>query len=260
LMRPRYSSILSRTGDALLGPHPHSPSVRENGTTDALMHAVARPPRRLFGPKATARCSCLCAMLFSMSNPAIQHPPIRAPLGDVTTERLELRRFRSGDLDDLAAVFEKPEVWRFPYGRGFTRDETADFLDTQLEEWSTCGFGCWLAIERESARVIGYVGLSVPTFLPEILPAVEVGWRFDPGVWGRGYATEGARAALAEAFDTLGLDQVCSVPQADNPASSRVCERLGMRLEREVDIPATARRGVLTGLLYGMSRSEWSAT
>jgi RimJ/RimL family protein N-acetyltransferase len=107
--------------------------------------------------------------------------------------------------------------------------------------------------------VVGYVGLSVPIFLPEVLPAVEVGWRFDPGVWGRGYATEGARAALAEAFTTLGLDEVCSVPQSDNPASSRVCERLGMRFEREVVIPATSRRGVLTGLLYEMSRSEWSA-
>jgi RimJ/RimL family protein N-acetyltransferase len=107
--------------------------------------------------------------------------------------------------------------------------------------------------------VIGYVGLSVPVFLPEILPAVEVGWRFDPGVWGRGYASEGARAALAEAFTTLGLEEVCSVPQSDNPASSRVCERLGMRFEREVVIPATSRRGALTGLLYEMSRSEWSA-
>jgi hypothetical protein len=50
-----------------------------------------------------------------MSDLAAHHPQIRAPLGDVTTVRLELRRFRSGDLDDLAAVFEKPEVWRFPY-------------------------------------------------------------------------------------------------------------------------------------------------
>ena len=194
-----------------------------------------------------------------MPDSAIRHPRIRGPLGDVTTDRLELRRFRSGDLDDLAAVFEKPEVWRFPYGRGFTREETAEFLQTQLEEWSACGFGCWLAIERVSDRVVGYVGLSVPAFLPEILPAVEVGWRFDPGVWGRGYASEGARAALAEAFTTLGLDEVCSVPQSDNPASRRVCERLGMRFDREVVIPANSRRGALTGLLYEMSRSEWRA-
>ncbi len=68
-----------------------------------------------------------------------------------------------------------PDVWRFPYGRGFSREETAEFLNTQLNEWRSCGFGCWLATERESHRIIGYVEISVPTFLPEILPAVEVG-------------------------------------------------------------------------------------
>ena len=95
---------------------------------------------------------------------------------------------------------------------------------------------------------LGYLGLSVPTFLPEILPAVEVGWRLRPDAWGQGLATEGAGAALDEAFTTLGLDEVCSVPQADNPASIRVAERLGMRLDRQVEIPANERRGAARGL------------
>lgn len=192
-----------------------------------------------------------------MASAGSRHPPIAAPLGDVVTERLELRRFRPEDLDGLAAVFAKPEVWRFPYGRALTRDETAGFLRTQLGEWDSCGFGCWIAVERESRRILGYVGVSVPGFLPEILPAVEVGWRFDPAAWGRGYASEGARAALGQAFTTLGLEEVCSVPQADNPASRRVCERIGMRLERAVVIPANERRGELEGLLYKLTRAEW---
>jgi len=186
-------------------------------------------------------------------------PPIAAPLPDVQSERLDLRRFRADDLDELAAVFAKREVWQHPYGRAFTREESADFLRRQIEEWETCGFGCWLAIQREPRRVVGYVGLSVPVFLPEILPAVEVGWRFDPDVWGLGYASEGARAALREAFATLRLAEVTSVPQADNPRSSRVCERLGMRFSRKVVIPANERRGELEGLLYVMSREEWAA-
>ena len=188
------------------------------------------------------------------------HPPIAAPLPDVRTERLELRRFAAADLDALAAVFAKREVWEHPYGRAFTREETAEFLRNQMAEWDTCGFGCWLAVERESSRVIGYVGLSVPRFLPEILPAVEVGWRFDPAVWGRGFATEGARAALREAFATMRLDEVVSVPQADNPRSGEVAERIGMRFSRRVVIPANERRGELVGLLYAMSRQEWTGT
>jgi RimJ/RimL family protein N-acetyltransferase len=184
-------------------------------------------------------------------------PPIARPLSDVTTDRLDLRRFVESDLDEIAPVFAKPEVWRFPYGRGFDRAETAEFLATQQRHWETCGFGLWIVRERGSERVVGFVGLSVPTFLPEVLPAVEVGWRFDPEYWGRGYASEGARAALDAAFDELELDAVCSIPQAENPASYRVCERLGLRLEREVTIPANERRGPLAALLYGIERDAW---
>ena len=189
--------------------------------------------------------------------PPSLHPSIASPLGDVTTERLDLRRFRASDLDALAEVFAIAEVWHFPFGRGFTRDETADFLNRQIDSWTTRGFGTWLAIERATRRVIGFVGLSVPAFLPEILPAVEVGWRLHPDVWGRGYAAEGARAAMREAFTTMGLDDICSLPQATNPASLRVCERIGMRREREVIIPPTDRRGAVAAILYRMTAAEW---
>ncbi|MBI2169126.1 MAG: GNAT family N-acetyltransferase [Actinobacteria bacterium] len=189
----------------------------------------------------------------------LQHPPIDAPLPDVQTKRLTLRRFAAEDLGALEALFAKPEVWQFPYGRGLTREETGTFLDAQLREWDGCGFGCWLAIEHATDRVVGYAGLSVPTFLPEVLPAVEVGWRFDPNVWGRGYASESAAAALDQAFTTLGLDEVCSIPEAQNERSSRVAERLGMRLARLVTIPANERRGALDARLYTISRTTWLA-
>lgn len=191
----------------------------------------------------------------SPDNPSC--PPIASPLGDVTTERLELRRFRSSDLDGLAPVFAKREFWEFPYGRAWNRDETKAFLDRQMAAWDDNGFGLWLATERDSGRVVGYVGLSVPTFLPSILPAVEVGWRFDPEVWGRGYATEAATAALDEGFTTLGLEEICSIPQVDNPASIRVAERLGMRLVREEVIAANDQRGEVTGAIFLIGRDEW---
>jgi RimJ/RimL family protein N-acetyltransferase len=186
-----------------------------------------------------------------------QHPPLDQPLGDVTTERLDLRRFRDEDLDELAAVFATVEVWRYPFGRGLTRDETAGFLDRQIASWDRCGFGLWAVVERSSGRLTGFVGLSIPAFLPEILPAIEVGWRLHPDVWGQGYASEAARAALDESFSTLGLDVVCSVPQSDNAASVRVCERLGLRLARRVDIPATEARGALRGDLFEVTAEEW---
>jgi RimJ/RimL family protein N-acetyltransferase len=185
------------------------------------------------------------------------HPPIAAPLGEVTTGRLHLRRFEPADLDELVGVFAHREVWEFPYGRGMTRDETRAFLDAQIEHWEQCGFGCWSARERTGGLLVGYVGLSVPTFLPEILPAVEVGWRFAPTAWGQGYATEGATAALDEAFTTLGLQSVCSLPQADNPRSARVAERLGMKLIGPVTVAADATRGEVVAMHYEIASRDW---
>jgi RimJ/RimL family protein N-acetyltransferase len=185
------------------------------------------------------------------------YPPIARPLPEVMTERLELRRFRPDDLDGLAQVFAHPEVWQYPHGRAFTRDETATFLRNQVDQYEARGFGVWNAVERASGRIVGYVGVSVPTFLPEILPAVEVGWRFEPSVWGRGYASEGAIAALDESFTTLGLEEVCSLPQSDNLASVRVAERLGMRLERMVMIPANERFGAVEAACFVITRAEW---
>ncbi|MDQ1476894.1 MAG: hypothetical protein QOE62_2123 [Actinomycetota bacterium] len=184
-------------------------------------------------------------------------PPIAAPLGNVTTERLSLRRFERDDLNELASVFEHREVWQYPYGRAMTRAETEDFLDGQIDHWNLHGFGCWTAREKTNGTLIGYLGLSVPTFLPEILPAVEVGWRLTPAAWGKGFATEGARAALREAFMTMRLDQVCSLPQSENPRSGRVAARLGMTLIREVTVPADARRDEVVAQHYEIRRDGW---
>ncbi|MGZ4795512.1 MAG: GNAT family N-acetyltransferase [Acidimicrobiia bacterium] len=185
-------------------------------------------------------------------------PPLRQALPDVRTDRLDLRRFRLEDTDRLVPVFAKPEVWRFPFGRGFDREETAAFVAAQIAQYDAWGVACWIAIERTSGAAVGYVGLSVPTFHPEILPALEVGWRFDPDVWGRGYATEGATAALDAAFGPLALDRVCSLPQIDNHASVAVARRIGMHHERTVPLPATDRRGPVEVAEFWITATEWA--
>jgi RimJ/RimL family protein N-acetyltransferase len=192
-------------------------------------------------------------------NSAELHPPVRGPLGDVETERLRLSRLRTSDLDELSRVFAKPEVWEFPLGRGLTRGETERFLEKQIELWSTSGFGLWLATDQATDRAIGFVGLSVPRFMPAILPAVEVGWRLDPASWGRGFATEGARAALDQAFGTLGLEAVCSLPQTANPRSMRVAARLGMKRGRPADLPGTEARGPVKVTPFWLTADEWHA-
>jgi RimJ/RimL family protein N-acetyltransferase len=148
---------------------------------------------------------------------------------EVETERLVLRLWRPDDLDRLAQIFAKEPVWRYPFQRGWTREETEDFLNRKIDEWQRRGFSQWAVELKADARLIGFLGLAPPEFLPEVMPTVEVGWRLDPEWWGRGLATEGGRAALRYGFDTLGLDEVVSIYEPGNVASGRVMERLGMK-------------------------------
>jgi RimJ/RimL family protein N-acetyltransferase len=170
----------------------------------------------------------------------------------VETERLLLRPWRSTDLEPLTAIFAKPGVWQYPYGRGFTPEETHAFLDRKLHAWSTRGWSHWAAVLKPD-RLIGFIGLEPPTFLPEVMPTVEIGWRIDPDCWGQGLASEGGAAGLRFAFETLGLDEVVSIYEPANVASGRVMEHLGMQHDRDTVHPA---QGVALRV-YRLTGAQW---
>lgn len=169
------------------------------------------------------------------------------------TERLVLRRWTPGDIDRLAAVFAEPAVWRYPFGRGLTRDESQHVLDRLIDHWDTYGFGMWAVEVKDEPELIGYVGLAVPNWLPEVLPAVEVGWRLHPAYWGRGLATEGGRASLRHGFEEMGLDRIIAILQPENAASARVVEKLGMRHHGNVK---DRQRGTHLAV-YEMTPTDW---
>ena len=146
----------------------------------------------------------------------------------VETDRLVLRPWVKHDLDPLAAIFAEPEFWRYPFGRGFTREETEQFLERQFDHWATHGFGSWAAELKDGRRLIGYIGLAIPTWLPQVMPAVEVGWRLHPDHWGRGLATEGGRASVRYGFEELALERIIAIVMPDNVASRRVMAKIGM--------------------------------
>ncbi len=107
--------------------------------------------------------------------------------------------------------------------------------------WEERGLGLFAAELRSSGRLVGFVGLAVPAYLPEILPAVEIGWRLARDVWGEGLATEGAREVLRFGFGELALDRIVGVHQVGNDASGRIMQKLGMRLERDTVDPTHGR-------------------
>ncbi|KUN80129.1 GNAT family N-acetyltransferase [Streptomyces griseoruber] len=167
------------------------------------------------------------------------------------TERLWLRQWRDTDLDALAEIDADPEVMRYiGDGSPGTRERTAAALARVRSGWDERGYGLFAAEETETGELVGWVGLAVPAFLPEIMPAVEIGWRLRRRSWGRGYATEGAREVLAFAFGEVGLDHVVSICHVDNHASARVMAKLGMTLDRTTHVPTHGRP------VHVMSRSR----
>ena len=92
-----------------------------------------------------------------------------------------------------------------------------------------------------------------------MLPAVEVSWRLSPGSWGQGHTTWAGTVALRQAFTTLGLDRVISLPQVDNTASCRVAERLGMVSTGTMTAPATEWRGPVEVVVYEVTAEGWRA-
>jgi RimJ/RimL family protein N-acetyltransferase len=156
---------------------------------------------------------------------------MRVP-AEIETDRLRLRQFRDDDLDAYATLCADPVVMEWLHGT-MTREESATQLAAFRDHWSEHGFGLWCVTAPPDDTCLGFIGLAIPRFLPEILPAVEVGWRLALGAWGRGYATEGAQAAVDIAFGALALDHLISITRLENPRSWHVMEKLGMTLERK---------------------------
>lgn len=158
------------------------------------------------------------------------------------TSRLVLRRWGGKDIVPMAEINADPEVMRW-IGGGTTRTEeqTTRAIEHLEEEWNTLGYGLFAVEVKESGELAGFVGLSVPTFLPEVMPAVEIGWRLGRSFWGKGIATEAAREALRFGFEDCGLAEILSICQVGNDASERIMQKLGMHLERETIDPTCGR-------------------
>ncbi len=161
---------------------------------------------------------------------------------NIQTERLILRQWATSDLTPYANMCSNPEVMRW-IGNGSvrTRSECEKTIQYFQGGWRDIGLDLFAVELKRDGRFIGFCGLSVPTFLPEILPAVEIGWRLDKAYWGRGFGTEAAEASLSFGLDTLGLDEIVSIHQVGNDASARIMWKIGMHFDRETLDPSCER-------------------
>lgn len=183
----------------------------------------------------------------------INYPPI------IRTERLVLRPWNSADLEPFAALNADPGVMEY-FPSVLSRKESdalAARICTKLEEQ---GWGLWAVSVPDVANFIGFIGLARPTFDAHFTPAVEVGWRLASDYWGKGYATEGAKAALAFGFDTLNLEEIVSFTAVQNERSRRVMEKIGMdhATQDDFDHPKLVEGHPLKRhVLYRINQQEW---
>lgn len=151
-----------------------------------------------------------------------------APLPVRRTERLLLRPWQEADREPFAAMNADLEVMAH-MPAPLTRAESDALIDRWRLHTARRGFGEFAVQARESGELIGAIGLTVPSWDADFMPAVEIGWRIARKFWSQGLATEAARDVLSWAFGTLQLPQVVSFTVPANERSWRVMERLGMR-------------------------------
>ena len=166
------------------------------------------------------------------------------------TERLVLRDWRESDRDAWAALNADPAVREF-FPTVLTREQSDEAFERISGSLAERGWGLW-AVALDD-RFLGFTGLAQPDFRPER----EIGWRFAVSAWGKGYATEAARAVLDFAFTELQLPEVVSFTAAGNVRSRAVMERLGMVRDpaEDFDHPAVAQGHPLRRhVLYRIAR------
>jgi len=165
------------------------------------------------------------------------------------TPRLRLRMFRQADFEAYADMLADPQVVRYLFqGQPLARPEAWRHMAMLLGHWRLLGFGPLAVEERISGEFVGRIG----PFCPAGWPGLELTWTIRRQSWGQGYATEGARVALAYVFQQMVRDKVISLIRPENAASVRVAEKIGQRLQDRIDFGGET-------LVYGIRREEWPA-
>lgn len=177
----------------------------------------------------------------------------------IKSSRLILRQWQDSDLAPFAALNADPRVREFFPGL-MSRQESDQSVKIMSDHIEKCGWGFWAASLIETDEFIGFIGLEEVYFQAHFTPAVEIGWRLAFEHWGKGYATEGAKAALKYGFDTLNLNEIVAFTTVKNMRSRYVMEKIGMHhdLNDDFDHPKLPEGHPLRRhVLYRINHSKW---
>jgi len=162
---------------------------------------------------------------------ATMDAPIGLAPSSFSLRRLRAERLTEAHLADLRRM-DGDDRMMAPAGGVRTEAETAEYLDRNLAHWAEHGFGIWILREPASGRVVGRAGLRHLSV--EGVNEVELAYALFPEFWGRGLATDAARACVTIGRDWLGLPSLVGLVLPANVASQRVLRKAALVQEREV--------------------------
>ncbi|HVZ40802.1 MAG TPA: GNAT family N-acetyltransferase [Candidatus Kapabacteria bacterium] len=152
--------------------------------------------------------------------------PAEATPCHIRTERLQLRPYRLEDAPAMLEIFSDPEVTRFlGAGRPIeSLEHMVERIERTVEHQRVHGFSLWIVEDAATGEILGDCGLKMLDGGPDI----EIGYRFRRSAWGKGYATEAARACMAYGHEHLGIRRIVAVVQPANIPSQRIARKLGL--------------------------------
>ena len=174
------------------------------------------------------------------------------PVQILETERLILRPPRSEDLEPWIAFSADEETMRH-IGGAQARSVAWRAICSVTGAWTIQGFSMFSVIEKSTGRWVGRLG----PWQPADWPGTEVGWALTRDTWGKGYATEGAIAAMDYAFDVLGWTEAIHTITPTNHASQGVARKLGSTLRGRAAMPTPFQNTDFE--VWGQTRAQWLA-
>lgn len=150
------------------------------------------------------------------------------------TEHLILRSWKEEDREPYFHINQDPKVIECLLGP-LTEQQVDLFIEAMNKQQHDRNYTLWAVEEKATGGMMGFIGLNYVEWEAPFTPAVEIGWRLGSEYWGKGYATEGAKAVLEYGFEQLGLQEIVSFTVPANKRSQRVMEKIGMMREEKGD-------------------------
>jgi RimJ/RimL family protein N-acetyltransferase len=178
----------------------------------------------------------------------------------IQTERLILRQWRDSDRQSFARLNADPLVMKhFP--ETLTRAQSDAQIDRFRDSINRLGYGFFSVQLRSSPECIGFIGVNFSESGLPFAPCSDIGWRLSRAHWGRGYATEGAKASMDFVFQEMGVQEIVSITPVSNVASERVMQKIGLTKQSPNFIHPGLKQGhhLAEHLLYKINKSEWLA-